>query len=91
MSRPNPLLEFLERATPDEIALCARVADTNPTYLSHLAKQYGGGRKPNVMLALGVDKATKQISKDNNGRTPHVSVNDIGALCGWEPVDAHQE
>lgn len=91
MSRTNKLLEFLETASTAELSQCARAADTTVTYLEHLAKQYGGGRKPNVTLALGIDTATREIRKANRGRTPHVTVQDIGAICGWEPAIAHKE
>jgi AraC-like DNA-binding protein len=82
MTTPNKLEEFIASATEEELEQCARAAGTSSTYLYHLAKQYRG-TKPSVVLALGIDNATKEIRKLNKGRTPHVTVQDIGSICGF--------
>jgi hypothetical protein len=84
----NKLDEFMHTADPEEIGRVARVAETTPNYLYHLARQYGAGRCPNVKMALGIDTATREIRKTNGGRTPHVTVQDVGAICGFEKADA---
>jgi AraC-like DNA-binding protein len=89
-TQQNKLEEFISSATEEELDQCARVAGTSSTYLYHLAKQYRNS-KPSVVLALGVDRATKEIRKLNKGRTPHVTVQDIGSICGFgetEKADA---
>jgi AraC-like DNA-binding protein len=79
----NKLAEFFSTATPEEVDRAARVAGTSPVYLYHLSRQYRG-TKPNVVLALGIDRATAGISTENGGRTPHVTVHDLAELCGFE-------
>jgi hypothetical protein len=78
----NKLLHFLDAASREEVSVCARSAGTTPAYLFQLARQYGPGRKPGVLLALGIERATAELSRQNPA-LPAVTVQDIGVLCGF--------
>ena len=77
----NKLKQFLETATLAEVAACAREARTTVRYLHYLAGGYGGGRVPSVTIAVGIEKATKQMARDNKRRTPVVTCDDIARLA----------
>jgi len=77
----NKLKQFLDTATLAEVAACAREAGTTVRYVQYIAGGYGGGRAPSVTIAVGIEKATRQMARDNKGRTPVVTCDDIARLA----------
>ncbi len=85
MSTPTKLAEFLRAATPEEREQCAVKAGTSVQYLYQLAGLHR--TNPGVQIAIGVERATTEMSKDSNGRLPVVTAQDLAEMARMADFD----
>ena len=72
------LSDFLRAATPEERERCAQKAGTSVMYLYQLA---GAHRKnPGVMIAMGIEQATKEMHEESGGRLPVITMHDLAEM-----------
>lgn len=83
------LSDFLRAATAEEREACAIKAGTSVSYLYQLAGLHR--TNPGVQIALGIERATAEMSAASEGRLPTVTAEDLAQmaqLAEFEPVDA---
>ena len=83
MKTISSLGAWMRAATPEEKQALAQRAGTSKAYLFHLsvgdAAKYK--REPKAALAAAIERETKAMSKESNGRLPIVWRTDLNSAC----------
>lgn len=77
----NKLATFLRLATPEQRERCAKIARTPVSYMYQLAGRSKHKRKPNVLIAVGIEQGTTVLNEETDGRLPIVTPHDLAAIC----------
>ena len=75
----TPLLELLRKCSVDEQHRLAALAGTKRNYLYQLAQC--NRKSCRTALAAGIAKASVTLSKETRGRTPVITVEQLGSMC----------
>lgn len=75
----TPLLALLRECSAEERERLAQDAGTTVNYLYSLAGCHRG--TPNATLAVGIEDASRRLSKETRGRTRVVTVRELATMC----------
>lgn len=85
MSNTTKLADFLRAATPEEREQCATKAGTSVQYLYQLAGLHR--TNPGVQIAVGIERATTEMSRESDGRLPVVTALDLAEMARMADFD----
>lgn len=85
MTNSTKLADFLRAATPEEREQCAVKAGTSVQYLYQLAGLHR--TNPGVQIAIGIERATTEMSQGSDGRLPVVTVTDLAEMARMVDFD----